>query len=981
MTLDNKTAQPLVKPQVLKAPPLLMLLDGHAIVHRSYHAFDGQGRVFTSKAGEIVTAVYGFANVLLKALKDVKPQYWAVAFDRPTPTFRHQKYTQYKAQRPPTPEDLRVQIMRCHDLVKAFGLPIYELDRYEGDDILGTLARQGEAQGMDVIIISGDKDTMQLINPHVKIRYQSGVQKLDLYDEQMVQEKFGGLKPRQIIDLKALTGDSSDNIMGVPGIGDVIGKRLVLKYGSIENALANLDDIKANIKPSKIAGLLAENKERILDNKELCTIDLNTPVTLDTELAKLGNYDRARVVELFRELEFNSMIPRLPQSLSELVADEPEQATDGSVDAAEEHAHDVEPPAEGAQQSMFAASGPMTMAPIERRPSKYTIVDTKEALDELAAVLSATSIFALDTETDSLDQMKAKIVGISISTEAGKAWYIPVGHKSGTQLDMATIQAKLGGFLTDKNIGKVAHNANYDLVILENAGLHVDGVKADTMIAAHLLNERDVHLKSLALGKLNYEMTTIDKLIGTGKKQKSMSDISIPLVSDYAAADADYTGQLWQYLEPQIHKMNQTKLFEEIEMPLVPVLVRMQISGITLDTAHLTALSKELQTQIDQLEAHAYDVMGHQFNMGSPQQLSQVLFEEMNLLDLFKEVEMPRPKKTQGGYSTDAQALEKLRDFLAKGARETKEFQILDTVLTWRHLTKLLSTYIDSLPLLVNPKTGRIHTTFNQTGAVTGRLSSTDPNLQNIPIRTEVGVKVRKAFTSRAPDWLLLSVDYSQIELRILAHICKDPELLGAFQRNEDVHSATASKVFNVPLEKVTGDQRRFAKVVNFGVLYGMSGFGLAQRSDLSRDEALPIIEAYFERFKGINKYLEDTKKKLRDLTYVETMNGRRRYIPEIKSANFAIRSSAERMAVNLPIQGTAAEIIKIAMIRLQDRMDDLKMKSQMLLQVHDELIFDVPENEIDQMEALCTEIMPSAMKLDVPLKVDMKHGKNWGEL
>lgn len=954
---------------------MLMLLDGHAIVHRSYHAFDGQGRVFTSKAGEIVTAVYGFANVLLKALKDVKPQYWAVAFDRPTPTFRHQKYDQYKAQRPSTPEDLRHQITRCHDLVKAFGLPIYELDGYEGDDILGTLARQAEAQGMDVIIISGDKDTLQLINPHVKIRYQSGVQKLDLYDEQMVQEKFGGLKPRQIIDLKALTGDPSDNIMGVPGIGDVIGKRLILKYGSVENALANLDDVKANIKPAKIAGLLAENKERILDNKELCTIDLNTPVTLDMERTKLGNYDRARVVELFRELEFNSMIPRLPQSLEALVADDPEQA-----DAPDADVRDVEPPAEGTQQSMFA-NAPVPTARIARGPSKYTVVDTREALDELAEVLGAAQIFALDTETDSLDQMKAKLVGISVSTEDGKAWYIPVGHKIGTQLSLAAVKAKLGGIFKNEAIGKVAHNANYDLVILENAGLHVNGVKADTMIAAHLLNERDLHLKSLVLGKLNYEMTTIDKLIGTGKKQKSMADLDIPLVSEYAAADADYTGQLWRHLEPQIHVMNQTKIFEEIEMPLVPVLVRMQISGITLDTAHLAELSKELQTQIDQLEAHAYDVMGHQFNMGSPQQLSQVLFEEMNLLDLFKEVEMPRPKKTQGGYSTDATALEKLRDFLAKGARETKEFQILDTVLTWRHLTKLLSTYIDSLPLLVNPKTGRIHTTFNQTGAVTGRLSSTDPNLQNIPIRTEVGVKVRKAFTSRAPDWLLLSVDYSQIELRILAHICKDPELLGAFQRNEDIHTATASKVFNVPLDKVTSEQRRFAKVVNFGVLYGMSGFGLAQRSELSRDEALPIVEAYFERFKGINRYLEDTRKKLRDLTYVETLNGRRRYIPEIKSANFAIRSSAERMAVNLPIQGTAAEIIKIAMIRLQDRMDDLKMKSQMLLQVHDELIFDVPGNEIDQMEALCTEIMPSAMKLDVPLKVDMKHGKNWGEL
>lgn len=957
-----------------------MLLDGHAIVHRSYHAFDGQGRVFTSKTGEIVTAVYGFANVLLKALKDVQPQYWAVAFDRPTPTFRHQKYDQYKAQRPSTPDDLRHQIQRCHDLVKAFGLPIYELDGYEGDDILGTLARQAEAQGMDTIIISGDKDTLQLINPHVKIRYQSGVQKLDLYDEQMVREKYNALTPKQLIDLKALIGDPSDNIMGVPGIGNVIGTRLLLAHGSIENLLENVDKVK----PDRIGKLLAENKERIIDNKELCTISLDTPVTLDMERTKIGNYDRARVVELFRELEFNSVIPRLPQTLSEPGADAGEQATlDGAPDVPEDHGHDIIPPIEGTQQSMFAATAPITSAPLAAPvDSKYTIVDTQEALDELAATLKATPIFALDTETDSLDQMKAKIVGISVSTEDGKAWYIPLGHKSGQQLDMGTVKAKLGGILADKNIEKIAHNANYDLVVLENAGFPVHGVKADTMIAAHLLNGRDTHLKSLVLSKLNYEMTTIDKLIGTGKKQKSMADISIPLVAEYAAADADYTGRLWRHMEPQIHTMNQTKIFEEIEMPLAPVLVRMQISGITLDTEHLAKLLAELKPQIAELEVRAYDIMGHQFNLGSPSQVSGVLFEELTLLDLFKEVEMPRPKRTtQGGYSTDAQALEKLRDFLAKGARETKEFQLLDALLTWRHLTKLTSTYIEPLPTLVNPKTGRVHTTFNQTGAITGRLSSTEPNLQNIAVRDELGKKVRKAFTSRGPGWLLLSVDYSQIELRILAHICKDPELLGAFQRNEDIHTATASKVFNVPIDKVTGDQRRFAKVVNFGVLYGMSGFGLAQRSDLSRDEALPIIEAYFDRFKGINKYLEDTKKKLRDLTYVETMNGRRRYIPEIKSANFAIRSSAERMAVNLPIQGTAAEIIKIAMIRLQDRMDDLKMKSQMLLQVHDELIFDVPENEIDQMEALCQEIMPAAMKLDVPLKVDMKHAKNWGEI
>ncbi|MBI2867661.1 MAG: DNA polymerase I [Chloroflexi bacterium] len=911
-----------------------MVIDGHALVHRSYHAFAGQGRTFTvTRTGEIVTAVYGFVGILLKALAEVQPDYWAITFDLPVPTFRHKRFAAYKAQRPPTPPELAGQVDRVHHVAGAFGIPIFEAEGYEADDLIGTLSHQAAALDIDTIILTGDTDTLQLVSPQVRVRYQSGVGQLAVYDEKGVRERYNGLSPGQLADHKALVGDKSDNVPGVPGIGEKTAAKLLQEFGSLESILSRLDEVK----PERIRALLAEHKEQALESKRLCTIFTNAPATFDPDRCSVQRYDRATVVELFRDLEFASMISRIPERLGA--------------------------PPEGS---------PPLGAEADAVDGAYQVVDTLAKLESVAREAASASRLALDVESTSLDPMLAELVGVALSTNLGQAWYIPVGHRQGRQVGLEQVRRSLGPVLANETPPKIAHNANYDMMVLAEAGMEVAGLQADTMIVAHLLGYRNVGLKPLALNKLNREMTTIDQLIGTGRKQTTFDHVPIPDAVRYSGADVDMTLQLWDVLRPELEEKRLVRLFAEVEVPLVPVLVRMQRNGITLDTSILARLAHEMGEHIMDLEGRIYDSVGHRFNIASPQQLSDVLFGELRLLEWFKENDLPRPRRTQGGYSTDAQVLENL-----KGAHP-----MVELILEYRQLTKLKSTYVDSLPALVNPRTGRLHTSFNQTGAVTGRLSSSDPNLQNIPVRTELGRQIRRAFVAPgAPAWQLLSADYSQIELRILAHLCQDQRLMEAFHRGEDIHAATASQVFSVSLKEVTPEQRRFAKVVNFGILYGMSEFGLAQRSDLSREEAGPIIKAYFERYPGIMRYLEETKRKARELGYVETILGRRREIPEINSSNRQVQQAAERMAVNMPIQGTAADIIKIAMVQLQQRMDALRMRSKMLLQVHDELIFEVPEAETEAMKALVQELMPAAIPMSVPLKVDMKMGTSWGDL
>ena len=919
---------------MLKQKPLLFLMDGHALVHRAWHAI--QQPLNIRSTGEEVRAVFGFLNTFLRTLSDWKPTHCAIAFDVPAPTFRHIAFKEYKAQRPPTPPELRGQFERVHQLMQVLEIPIFELEGFEADDVLGTLSRQAEEQRIEALILTGDTDTLQLVSPWVRVLMSYSIQRRAVYGEAAVKERYGGLGPEAIPDLKALQGDPSDNIPGVPGIGAKTAIKLVARFDSVEGIYENL----ASVTPPRVQQALREHREQTLQGKMLTTIRTDVPIELDLDACRFWEYDRSRVIDLLRELEFFSLASRIPTPVQ-----------DG-------------PPAEEGT------------APSAGQETQYAVVDTEEALDELIRSLEESEGFSFDTETTSTDPMRAELVGFSFATEPGRAWYVPVGHREGTQLPLAQAVERLKPVLESEQTPKGAQNANYDLTVLTNYGVEVRNLRFDTMLAAHLSGRKALGLKALALECLHEEMTPITDLIGRGRKQLTMDQVPIEKVADYASADADFTHRLWAILEEELEEKGLMDPFYQVEMPLVPVLVRMQRNGVAVDTDLLNQMSAELDHQLSAIRAEMHRLVGHEFNLNSSQQLGEVLFKELRL---------PPTKRRQTGYSTDASSLEGLKAMLYQGTLEgvdPKAYQVLDQILEYRQLAKIKSTYVDALPSLVNPKTGRIHTSYNQTGSATGRVSSNDPNVQNIPVRTELGRRVRKAFVAQqAPDWTLLGADYSQIELRILAHISEDPELLGAFLRGEDVHSATSALVYEVPLEQATADMRRVAKILNFGVLYGLSPYGISQQTDLTPDEGARFIEAYFGKYPGIREYVEETKSRCKQQGYVETILGRRRYLPEINSSNFHVRSAAERAAINMPIQGSAADVIKIAMVRIQERMDALGLGSMMTLQVHDELIFEVPLGELEQMKAVVMELMPSAMTLKIPLVVELKTGPSWGEM
>jgi DNA polymerase-1 len=897
--------------------PLLVLFDGNALLHRAYHALPP---LTIRQTGESVGAVYGFALMLLKVINELKPSHYAIAFDMKGPTFRHELYEQYKAQRPPAPEELVEQLGRVKQLVSAFNIPIFELQGYEADDILGALSQQASQKDVDTIIVTGDADTMQLVSPRVKVLYprpKGGFSNTMLYDQAAVEEKYG-VKPEQIADLKGLVGDPSDNIPGVAGIGAKTAAKLIEQFGSIEQIYQNIDQVT----PPKLQTVLKENEAIARQSKQLATIDVNMPVTLKLEDCQLSQYDRNQVTELFRELEFASLLPKLPQ---------------------------VE-----------------TEAQVEAKPpqGEYKIVNNSQDLDKLIKRLSEAKSFAFDTETTGLNPMAAKLVGLSFCPAQGEAYYIPVGHVGLdpiSQLPLAEVIAKLKPLLEDGKLAKLAHNSKYDMTVLAQYGVTVNNLTFDSMLAAYLLGEKSLGLKTLAFARLAVEMTPIAELIGTGAKQIPMSQVEIARAADYASADADMTLRLAQVFEPELKEQGLWQLFAQVELPLTPVLMHMETNGIALDTDLLGQMSQRLGEQMLKLEKDIYDNVGHQFNINSPQQLSNILFEELGL---------PTARKTKAAYSTGAAILEELRGV----------HPVIGLILDYRQLSKIKSTYIDALPNLINPQTGRVHTSFNQTRTATGRLSSSEPNLQNIPIRGEMGKEVRRAFIA-PQDSYLLSADYSQIDLRALAHLSQDQSLLEAFRQDEDIHSATAAQVFGVEPERVTPEMRRVAKTVNFGVIYGMSDYGLEQASGLSREEAAAFINAYFEKYPGVKQYLESTKAEAREKGYVQTILGRRRAIPEINHSNRQLREAAERMAINMPVQGTSADIIKVAMINLDREIAKRQLKSNMLLQVHDELIFEVPQAEVDQMRRMVPELMTSAISLSVPLKATVKTGLNWGEL
>jgi len=896
-----------------------VLFDGNALVHRAFHALPP---LTVSKTGEMVGAVYGFALILLKAISELKPTHYAIAFDKKAPTFRHRMFAQYKAQRPPTPDELVNQLGRVRQLVEAFHIPIFELDDYEADDVLGTLSQQASRQGIDSIIVTGDADAMQLVSPKVKVftpRRTFG--DTVLYDEAAVSQKYG-IKPEHIADLKGLKGDPSDNIPGVPGIGEKTAVRLIQQFGTIEEIYAHIDEVT----PPKLQALLRENEAIARQSKELATIVTQTPVTLNLDDCQISHYDRHQVAELFRELEFLSLLPKLPE--------------------------------------METPKSPTQVKTKPTPKQAYHIINTTLAFDELLNRLSAAKSFAFDLETTSVNAMLAQLVGISISPAPGEAYYIPVGHVGWGQMEQLPLNQVINGLkppLEDTTLAKLAHNGKYDMTVLAEYGVNVNNLTFDTMLAAYLLGEKSLGLKALAFSKLGIEMTPISALIGSGAKQLSMSQVEVNQAADYSCADADITGQLAELLSPELHQQGLWQLFSEVEMPLVPVLVSVERNGVALDIELMRQMSHRLGEQLLKLETEIYNSVGHHFNINSPQQLSFILFEELKL---------PPARKTKGGYSTGASVLEELRGV----------HPIIEFILDYRQLAKLKSTYIDALPGLINPKTGRVHTSFNQTRTATGRLSSSEPNLQNIPVRGEAGKEVRQAFIAPHGSRLLAG-DYSQIDLRALAHLSQDSNLLNAFHRDEDIHTATAAQLFGVDASQITSDMRRLAKTVNFGVIYGMSDYGLEQATELSREEAAQFITSYFEKYPGVKQYLESTKQQARELGYVQTLLGRKRFIPEINSPNRQVREAAERMAINMPVQGTSADIIKVAMINLYREMDKRQLKSKLLLQVHDELVFEVPQEELETMHQLVPQVMSAALALSVPLKVDIKTGDNWGEM
>ncbi|MEW6230798.1 MAG: DNA polymerase I [Chloroflexota bacterium] len=934
----------------------LLLLDGNSLVHRAYHAIPP----LTTSKGEQVNAVYGFASTLFKVLAQEKPDYVAVSFDVGR-TFRHEEFDRYKAQRPEMPEDLASQFARVRQVVEALNIAVFQAEGYEADDCIGTLAAQATKEGIQTLIVTGDSDALQLIDGSVEVmtpgrKYSEYV----VYDQAAVRERYG-LEPKQLIDFKGLKGDASDNVPGVAGIGEKTAARLLQQFGSVEGIYEHLDQVDAKTREKLEAG-----REALAFSKRLVTIVTDAPVKLDLAACHVSGYQRERAVELLRELEFSSLLGKLPS--------EQEAAAPQAALLAEAPGREAAVPAVPLQMELFAepapAAPPRSVAtlpgPVGARPKslvQYHVVDSWSELEGLVAKLAQARSFAVDVESTDRQAMLADLVGLAVAVDGNEAYYIPLRHRgTDQQLPAQPALSKLKPVLEEEKIPKYAHNGKYDMLVLAQDGVQLKGLAFDTMVAAYLLNEKALGLKDLAFTRLGVEMTPISALIGGGTRQLSMADVPVEAVAPYASADAAMTYRLKEYLEPRLQEQGLWQLFAEVEMPLVEALARMELDGVALDVEFLKQMSRELYQRLQLLENEIYRSVGHAFNVNSTQQLGAVLFDELRL---------PSAGKTKTGYATDMAVLESLRGV----------HPIIDLILEYRQLVKIKSTYADALPLLVNPRTGRVHTSYNQTVTSTGRLSSSDPNLQNIPIRTDIGKQVRRAFIASDGAPYLLAADYSQIELRILAHISQDSGLLSAFAAGEDIHAATASTVFGVAMDQVDPAKRRLAKTINFGVIYGITDYGLAQRTELSREDAARFIAAYFAKYPRVKEYVEHTKQEARERGYVSTLLGRRRYLPELKSPNRQLVAATEREAINMPIQGTAADIIKIAMVRLYREIQGRGLRSKMTLQVHDELLFEVPEDELGIMKELVKARMEEALELDAPLKADIKVGRNWGEL
>ncbi|MBT4074448.1 MAG: DNA polymerase I [Chloroflexi bacterium] len=959
--------------------PLLLVVDGHAMVYRAFFSIPER---LSTGTGQDTRGAYGFLTTFLKVVRDHRPTHAAVAFDTSAPTFRDDRYPEYKAGRPPMPDELRQQFPLVKQILDSFKIPYYEKDGWEADDLIGTMSRVATEAGMDTLVVTGDRDELQLVSDTVNVLMYSGFGNTKVYGIDEFRERYAGLMPDSLPDVKALQGDPSDNIPGVPGVGEKAAFAVLKGRDRLEKVYEELDEIEAmpttELRGAKrVRRLLEENREVAFEGRWLTTISQEAPMDLELEDMRFWKYDREEVAETLLGLEFRTVLRQVPDPAT--LGQEGGDST--PTLSTPQNGEQLGLGFGGATSSSNGGTPPPSIG--DSVKVDYSVVTTSEDLDSLMKELSTTEGFAFDTETSGVNPMEADLVGVSFANTEGKAWYVPLGHFPPPELDedgnevvaqeqipMAQALDAMRTLFADPAIPKAAHNANFDVMVMNHAGLEVNGVDFDTMIAAALTGRRQIGLKQLALEFFQVEMTPITALIGTGRKQITMAEGPVEKAAPYAAADADFTWRLRRDLNPRLDTEETRAVFDDIEMPLLPAIVRMQQEGVMVDTEQLERFSVELGTELDRLKADTANLLGGtEINMNSSQQLAAVLFDEYDV---------PKTRRTKTGYSMDAATLEGL---LEKEDLNPNAFELIKNVLSFRELGKLKSTYVDSLPKLVVQSTGRVHTSFNQVGSATGRLSSSDPNVQNIPVRTELGKRVRQAFKADGENgWTLLAADYSQIELRILAHLSQEPGLLEAFRNGEDIHTATATAMYGEGSDDPDG-QRRIAKILNFGVIYGLGPVGVARQTDLSRAQGAEFIEMYFSKYPGLKDYIEGVKESAREKGYVETITGRRRRLPDIRTGSQMARAASERMAVNMPIQGTSADIIKIAMINIDREIRDRDLKSRMIIQVHDELIFEVAPGELMEVQAMVSELMPSAMELSVPLEVEIKTGPTWGDM
>lgn len=905
----------------MSSTPKFFIVDGTALAYRSYYAFKNNPLI--NSKGENTSAPFAFTRLLIKIIDEEKPDYLAIAFDLSGPTFRHESYDAYKANRKPMPDDLAEQLPRIRQIVETYGIPIVEQQGYEADDVIGTLVKKAEQNGINTYMVTGDKDLMQLVSPHVWMYNLKKVgEEPEIIDSERVLNKMG-VPPERIIDYLSLMGDSVDNIPGAKGVGEKSARELLQEYGSLEKIIENCE----NIPNKRVREGIKSSIDLIWLSKQLATLETNVPLKIDLEGLRYHEANPEALLKLFTELEFKSLIDNL-----------------------------------NTRAMKFS--------------TQYHVYDSLDKVDELCQNLLDNGQFTLDLETTNIDPLQAEIVGLSFSFRISEAFYIPVkSTRHQTQeiefteeneynsLEVQDVLKRFKPLLANADIKKSGQNIKYDLLVLSNYGIVVDGVDFDTMVASYVLDpeKRQHNLDSLALEYFNYKKIPTTDLIGKGKNQISMSQVPIEKVAEYAAEDADMTWRLKELFEKKLKETGLEKLFHEVEMPLVTVLMQIEQNGVAIDVPFLKQMEKQFDQEMSRLIKKIEEIAGSSINLNSPKQLGDLLFNKLKL---------PTARKTKTGYSTDVTVLEGL----------AKKYELPRVILDYRQLSKLQSTYVAALPKLINPRTKRIHTSYNQTVATTGRLSSSDPNLQNIPIRTEIGREIRRAFIPGDKNHILLDADYSQIELRIMAHLSGDATLRDSFIHGEDIHRRTAALILNLPPEAVDDEQRRQAKAINFGIIYGMGAFGLASRLDISQQEAQLFIDAYFSKYPGVKNFMEEVVKKAQKDGYVSTMLGRQRRLPDILSNNRRRREFAERTAINTPIQGTAADMIKLAMINIHNRIQREKLNLKMIMQVHDELVFEVLRDELEYAKTVVREEMEGALKLDVPVKADVGAGENWLE-